>query len=359
VSQEENSSGQGSSPTENAAETETKDMSFAREDELIKVSANDIIPGLALPSDVYIRLPTGRFVMVAKKGAKSSIHDLHAAESNKEVSFYVRKSEFLHCVDQNIKIAGILSRKTDIPVERRTEFLKIAVDSVFKEIEFLGFQAKALDQARITINSVMSIIHSKEDYVRLLHKINELPGSYVKDALAVSALAVLIGRKMGWGQAGSLEKLALGGMLRDVGLKEISQEILDKPRKDMTADERITWETHPYRGAEILRTIPGVPFEVIAMTLEHHENALGVGFPRRVRDYKMNPYSKIVCLADAFVELTIKRDGEPSRSPVDAIHHLEFVMGMPYNKSCMLALKKSLELDDQSLLGTDRRKMAA
>lgn len=326
------------------------DASKITDTDVMVVSKNDIIPGLPLPSDVFLKLPTGRFVMVAKKGSKSSLHDLHVSENNANMSFFVRKVDFQACVDQNIKIAGILARKAEIPVERRTEFLKLAVDSVFKEIEHLGFQPQALEQSKATINSVINLINTKEDYVRLLEKVNELSGSYVREAIAVSALAVLIGRKMGWQQSGTLEKLALGGMLRDVGLKEIPPEILEKPRKDMTADERIAWETHPYRGAEILRTIPGVPIEVIAMALEHHENALGMGFPRKIRDFRMNPYSKIICLADAFVDLTLKRPDNSHRDSVEAVHHLEFTMGMPYNKSCMLALKKSLEIDDSSLL---------
>lgn len=332
------------------------DANQPTEADLITVTQADIIPGLPLPSDVFVKLPTGRFVMVAKKGSKSSLHDLHVAEKNQTMAFYVRKLDYLHCVDQNVKIANILAKKNDISTERKTEFLKTALDSVFKEIEFLGFQPQTLAQSKATISSVMSIIKDKDDYVKLLQKVNELPGNIVKDAVAVSALAVLIGRKMGWENSATLEKLAMGGLLRDVGLKEIPPEILEKNRRDMSADERITWETHPYRGAEILRSIPGMPVEVVAMTLEHHENALGMGFPRRVRDFKMNQFSKIICLADAFVDLTLKRDDDHFRSPVEAVHHLEYVMGMPYNKSAMLALKKALELDDHSLLAGDKKK---
>lgn len=339
----------------NAATTDAQQTS---ENDLITVTQADIIPGLPLPSDVFVRLATGRFVLVAKKGSKSSLHDLHVAEKNQAMSFYVRKTDYLHCVDQNVKIANILSRKNDITTERKTEFLKLALDSVFKEIEFLGFQPQALNQARSTIASVISIIKEKDDYVKLLQKVNELPGNVVKDAVAVSALAVLIGRKMGWENSATLEKLALGGLLRDVGLKEIPPEIIEKNRRDMSADERITWETHPYRGAEILRSIPDMPIEVVAMTLEHHENAIGMGFPRRIRDFKMNQFSKIICLADAFVDLTLKRDDDHFRSPVDAVHHLEYVMGMPYNKSSMLALKKALELDDHSLLAGEKKRVS-
>lgn len=335
------------------------DQSTFSETELLVVNKADIIPGLPLPADVFVRLPTGRYVLVAKRGAKSSLHDLHVAEKEETESFYIRRSDFQACVDNNLRIAGILSRKSEIPVERRAEFLKVAVDSVFKEIENLGFRAESLDQTRATINSVLNMISSKEDYLKLMEKVNSLPGNYVRDAIAVSALAVLIGRRMGWQQSANLEKLALGGMLRDVGLKEISPLIIAKARKDMTTDERTTWETHPYRSAEILRTISGVPVEVIAMALEHHENGLGMGYPRKIRDFRMNPYSKIICLVDAYVDLTLKKSDGPPRTSIEAIHHIEFTLGMPYNKSSFLALKKALEVDDESLLASPQKRRAA
>jgi HD-GYP domain-containing protein (c-di-GMP phosphodiesterase class II) len=46
----------------------------------------------------------------------------------------------------------------------------------------------------------------------------------------------------------------------------------------------------------VLRTVPGIPPEVISIVHEHHENSAGEGYPRRLDDGKINPLSKIVGL---------------------------------------------------------------
>src|SRR5262249_36872587 len=150
------------------------------------------------------------------------------------------------------------------------------------------------------------------------------------------------------------EKLALGAFLRDVGLKEVPHEILEKERAAMTSEERSQWETHPFRGAEILQKIPDIPAEVIACALEHHENAIGQGFPRRIRDTKMNAFAKVVALADTFIHLTIPTPHNPQVKSVDqAAQYIEYTMGCPFNKACLVALKRALEIDSGSVSTPD------
>jgi HD-GYP domain-containing protein (c-di-GMP phosphodiesterase class II) len=159
-------------------------------------------------------------------------------------------------------------------------------------------------------------------------------------AIAVSAVSVMIGRKLGWTVHATLEKLALAALLRDVGLKELPKELVEKPRHELTQEERVTYETHPFRGAEILRSMPSSSDELIAIVYEHHETANGQGYPRRLRDVRMNPLAKVVCLADAFCELTIPNVNNPKmRSPADAISYLENTLGQPYNRAAFQALK--------------------
>lgn len=312
-----------------------------QEKELVMVAKNDIIPGLQLPSDVFMKL-SDRYVMVAKKGAKSSLHDLHAAENDKNLVFYVRRADFAACVEQNVRIGSILAKNQDLPIERRTEFLKLSLDSVFKQIDEMGFRPELVDHGRAMVTALVGMIATKEDYLKMMSVLNDLPGDIIREAIAGAGVSVLIGRNLGW-HAANLEKLALGALLRDVGLKQIPADILRKKRSEMSASERAAWEQHPYHSAEILRGLPNVPSEAVAVALEHHENAMGLGFPRRARDFSMHAHSKIVSLADAFVDLTLHRGDLLTRTPEEAIYHIDFTLGMPYNRSCMLALRKAFD----------------
>lgn len=316
-------------------------------DELIAVQKDEFLPGLPLATDVFIKLPSEKYILIAKKGTKSSLNELHVSQSHTVSAFYVRKVDYYSAVAQNLRIAGILVKRSEIAVDRRTGFLSTAAKSVQKELEVLGITPSLLSHAMETVNSVVSLINSREEYFKLVSALNSVDDRLTKSALATSALSVLIAKEMGWTKPGNIEKLALCAFMRDVGFKEIPKELYDKNRFEMTADERSIWETHAFRGAQILMGLPEIPSEVIAVALEHHENAIGQGFPRRIRDPKMNPFAKIVALSDLFVDLTILQSEREKKLSVDsAVHHIEFGLGSPFNKACVVALKRALNIRD-------------
>lgn len=314
------------------------------DDDLVAIDKDEFLPGLPLPTDVFVRTSTGKAIMIAKRGAKSSLQELHVSQSQTVATFYVRREDYNAAVEQNLKIAGVLVRRTEIPISRKASFLRTAVQSVFTELDHLGLTESTLEHSRMAVQAVTSLVQSRADYLELVESLKPLPGSIIKTAVAGAALSVVIAKEMGWRNSVNLEKLALCAFLRDVGLRDIPFEILKKSHTRMTPEERMIWETHCVRGAEILSQLPDMPVEVIATALEHHENAVGQGFPRHLRDMKMNPFAKIVALADLYIDLTFPSCDHPGMSLHEALQHIEFVLGSPYNKACMVALKRAFSI---------------
>lgn len=316
------------------------------QDDMVSIGKDDFLPGLPLPTDVFVRLTNGKFVLIAKRGTKSSLAELHVAQSRDVVHFFVRQDDYPAVVTQNLKIASILARRADIPVARRTGFLRTAADTLFKQIEYMGLDQASLEAANQTVSAICSLVQTKDDYIQVALAVEELPVILVKHSIVGAALSVLIGRELGWKTQTHLEKLALGAFLRDIGFKELPPDLYNMDRLTMTTEERAQWETHAFRGAEMLQRINGIPVEVMAIVLEHHENSIGQGFPRRIRDLQIHPFAKVVALADAFVCLTMP--GKESKTPEQAVQHIEYTLGCPYNKACLVAMKRALGLEKES-----------
>jgi HD-GYP domain-containing protein (c-di-GMP phosphodiesterase class II) len=79
--------------------------------------------------------------------------------------------------------------------------------------------------------------------------------------------------------------------------------------------------------------------EVLLIVAEHHENAIGSGFPKKMRDIKMSPLSRIVALAQYFSGLLFHPMDGKSFTPDEAVNYIEEVLGQPFNKPAFLALK--------------------
>ncbi len=111
----------------------------------------------------------------------------------------------------------------------------------------------------------------------------------------------------------------------------------------MTFEERQLFEQHPAKGAEMLKGIEGLPDDVIAIVYEHHENAIGQGFPRRLKTIRIHPLARVVGLADIFCDLTIKSPSSRRIRPLsEAYAYIEKTYGQAYPRDLMSALQTTL-----------------
>lgn len=314
---------------------------FFQNDDLVAVPIAEFISGKVIPVDLYIRLSDEKYVLVVKAGSQTELERLRNYAQKDVEDFYVKKEEYTSYVEQNITIAGILVTKSKLSGKQKTTVLSRSTNAVFEEIGEIGFSQQSLTHARKISDSMVTLVDSKADFSTLLNSLNSVSNEMVRHSVAVSIVSSMIGRAIGWTKAATIEKLALGGILHDIGKKELPADIFEKPRAKLSFDEVVLYESHPYRGMQLLQTIPSVPEDVLAMAYEHHENNLGQGFPRRLRDLRMNPLARITALANAFCDLTLSNvNNQIPRSAAEAVKHIELVMGKPFNKEAFAALKR-------------------
>lgn len=314
-----------------------------QDSEVIPVLKRELIDGTSFAADIFLKMSQNTYILVAKSGNKANIKELHLSD---DVQFlYVRKTEYRNVVGQALSIAGVLVDHEAISVEKKAIFISKAAESVFSELLELEINHESIEHAKSVALNIQTLIEIKKDLFSVMSILSALPGGYMKQSISAGIIAVLIAKQMGWTLETNHEKLLLACLLQDVGLKELPKELLTKPRHELNAEERSLFETHPYRGVEILRSISDIPEEICSVVYEHHENAIGSGFPRRLRDLKMNPLAKVVSLANAFCELiVVSNNNSHVKTPAEAIQHLEVTLGQPFNKQAFEALKEIIGL---------------
>jgi putative nucleotidyltransferase with HDIG domain len=313
-------------------------------DSMVAVPITEFLSTNRLPVDIFIRLSQSKFVHLAKAGEAVQI-DRFSRYENKHIDFlYIRKDDYGAYVEQNLTIAGILLNKKELLRDQRTSVLSQATKTVFRELESIGFTPVTLVHAKAVVKSTVELVETKISLSNLIETLQNSSEEIVSHSTAVSVVSVMIGNAMGWENKVTLEKLALGGLLHDIGKKELPPELLKKPRAEMSFEEIQLYETHSFRGMQILQSLGIVPDDVISIVYEHHENSAGQGYPRRLKDVRIHPLARVVQLADAFCDLTINGVNNPSmRSAEEAVQYIEEVMGMPFNRDVFKALKKIVD----------------
>jgi putative nucleotidyltransferase with HDIG domain len=280
----------------------------SKRESMQSIPIDEVLSKSHLPVDVFVCLASGKFLMVAKAGA--AVETLSKFKERGVDRLFVRLEDYLTLVQKSVEeAASLLGIADDL---RKFASVRDAVGSVYREIGDIGFDEEVFGHVKLVNHSTLSLMAKTPKMSELILKLDRLPGDGVKHAMMVSLTAAMLGVGHGWVKPGTIEKLALGGLLHDVGQARLPQNILDKPFHALTSDEQVILKGHSDVGAQLLAQAKSTPEDVILMVQEHHEYADGSGFPRGLKNLQINPLSKVVILANSFVDRMEKYSQEPA-----------------------------------------------
>jgi HD-GYP domain-containing protein (c-di-GMP phosphodiesterase class II) len=139
-------------------------------------------------------------------------------------------------------------------------------------------------------------------------------------SLKTAVYAMLLGRDMDMDRD-EVQLLGASALVHDIGMLKIPQHIRKK-EGELNDEEREVMESHPQRGARLLREIEQLESTVSTVVAEHHEQYDGRGYPHRMKGDNQHPHSRIVHLAMTFTAMTQPRNYRESRQPLESIQTL-------------------------------------
>ena len=142
----------------------------------------------------------------------------------------------------------------------------------------------------------------------------------ITNMVNVGILSVKLGRGLGY-QREDLIRLAMAGLLHDVGMFLIPESIVTKPEK-LGAQDLAVIRQHPDFGYQILTSL-GTQYDWLSQVAwQEHERSSGRGYPRGIRESQIHDYARIVGLADVFEALLSPRPHRPRLLPHVAMREL-------------------------------------
>lgn len=151
---------------------------------------------------------------------------------------------------------------------------------------------------------------------RWIEAVKEHHSQTFRHCLLVTGVAVGFGQHLGM-RHNDLQRLALGGLLHDIGKAAIPIEILEKPGP-LTEEETVIMREHADMGRQILKRSGGFSAEMIDVVAHHHEMLDGSGYPDGLRGPEISDLVRIMTISDIFAALIERRAYKPQMSNEDA-----------------------------------------
>ena len=135
----------------------------------------------------------------------------------------------------------------------------------------------------------------------------------------VAVYSIVLARRIFGEEKDFLIAAGLGGLLHDIGKREIDLSVINK-KGALTPDEWAEIKRHPTTGRACLQNVSCVPDLSRLVVYQHHENFDGTGYPQGLKGDDICNLARVVTIADVFDALTTERSYHRAISPKEAMN---------------------------------------
>ena len=139
-------------------------------------------------------------------------------------------------------------------------------------------------------------------------------------AINVCALVAVFGRHLGLPRE-RLQRLALAGMLQDVGMTALPNDLLQQSTP-LNADQRARVLGHVAASLDLLGRQTSIGEDVLEMIAHHHERHDGSGYPQGLRGNAIPLLARMLGLVDSYHAMCSERPWRAGSSAHDALQAL-------------------------------------
>ncbi|MBF0995154.1 MAG: HD domain-containing protein [Lachnospiraceae bacterium] len=173
----------------------------------------------------------------------------------------------------------------------------------------------------------------------MLHCLRQYDDETYAHSVNVALIAHSIGVWMNLPEE-DLNVLTKAGLMHDIGKLMVPHNIISKPAS-LTSDEYNIIKEHTLHGYEILKD-QNIDERIKLAVLEHHERCDGSGYPNHLVGKDIDPFAKVIALADVYDAVTSPRVYRDAQCPFIALSIIENEGMQKYDSSAYLSFMSNV-----------------
>lgn len=286
---------------------------------VVKILVMQAVPGMVVAADVYSKDSH----LVISKG--TTLTD----KTITRLAFYSIADLSVYYIPEVSGIKKELEEETYYQRIKKSEsfqrFQKAynnAQNDLKRSLDTLLADHKTLDTDQL-LSDASKILYQCESNIELfnmLHCMRNYDDTTYVHSLNVGLICNIIGKWLNFSPE-DLEAITLSGLLHDIGKLMIPNDIITKPAK-LTDEEFSTIKTHTIRGYTLLKSMK-IDTRIRNSALMHHERCDGSGYPYGFYNEQIDPFAKLVAIADVYDAMTCARVYRGPLCPFEVISIFE------------------------------------
>ncbi len=253
---------------------------------------------------------------------EGNISKLFIKKEDKQKYFDYLESNFQHIMSDtnisheekaNIVHSTAINLMKDLYIAPRTGTIERTKTYAYNMVDYIIRDS-------VAAKSLMKI--AVHEYYTYTHSVN------------VAAVGTLFAQSIGFKES-ELKSFCSGVLLHDIGKTRISPDILTK-KGELTKEEFDKVKEHPRLGVEILKESGVDSINEQIITLQHHENYDGSGYPHGLKKSEIHHSGKVSRIIDVYDALTTDRSYAKEVRPFAALALMKKEMSNCFDKEIFM-----------------------
>lgn len=283
--------------------------------------------------DLYLKIGP-RFVLVTRSGQEFSEQRIQNFAKKGVKTIHLNSRDFAQYTGMQFTLASSINKRP-IDVVRKAKVMSHLMSSVSRSFMSGAIDAEIFSNALTSFEAYSQISLNNAQLNSVMNQLLKGSLDTVERAALRAMLCALVTAQWKWTSSRFQSRIILSALLCDVGLKDFPQ-LMKKRVSEMSSDEKIQYEQHPYESYRLLREISEIPEEITLVALQHHENSAGLGFPQKLIRNKLHSFSVIVHCVNEFIDTLY---GQVDKKNVEtALNSLYEIQGKMVNQQVIKTL---------------------
>ncbi len=277
----------------------------------ISIRSNEFLSGTQSLFDVYVRLKSGRYLKLLQAGDAFSADRLQVYLNKGVANFYIRKEVQQTYLEYCDHLTSALIKHEKAPIELKTSQTLNLGEETMKFLRAYGISDKNLNYAAKFVKNVHDLteqlnLRQQSVFDQFLSNI-----AAFEHGAGTCVLASLLAQELEIQMSQPVQIVGLASFFHDIGLFQLPENFWpenfsSEDSSQLTPDDKNIFQTHPERGAMILRGVRGIPSAASQAIEQHHMRIHGPSFPESLHSIKISRVAEMVGICDEFQRRILK-----------------------------------------------------
>jgi len=239
----------------------------------------------------------------------------------------------------HIRVTATEEEKDDFTLAR--EIYGSALNTVVRALNDVrnGKTPDGAESNRV-VREMSGMVSRNRDAMLALTLIKNFDEYTYNHSVNVSVLSLAVAETLGLAEPERID-IGVAGLLHDVGKTQLALDLIRKPGT-LTVEEFEEIKKHPEEGFAILGKMTHIHESTRSVVREHHMRFDRTGYPRPEPEYRVNPHSFVIAVADCYDALTTMRSYQRARTPQQALEIMRKLAGKSLDPDLVELLERSL-----------------